>query len=121
MKRQQLLKLLVLREIMDDSEEPNHIYENVAKEAAVCGVPATRQIVYLLLLELVAHGLARSYDIQRRPIVAFNGVPQIEEIDRYCFLRTGEGRAVFLGARESGPWPFNDEGDLVSGWTPPPE
>jgi hypothetical protein len=116
MNQQELLRLLVLVEIADDYEEANHVYDNVAKRAAACGIAANRQSVYLLLLELVEQGLARSYVIRQDPIVEFDGVPKLDQIEGYCFFRTDKGLEIFLAAREAGPWPFDDEGDLVPGW-----
>jgi hypothetical protein len=121
MRPQQLLRLLVLGEIADDYEEPNHIYENVARRATACGIATTQQLVELLLLELVEQGMAKAYDLRAEDGAELAGAPRLDQVSEYYFLITSEGLAAFVAARTAGPWPFDDEGDLVDGWCPPPE
>jgi hypothetical protein len=109
---------LVLAAISDDYEEPNHIYQNVARRATACGVPATRGLVELLLLELVEQQLAKAYDLLTDPEGEFEGVPKLADIGKYYFLITQEGLAALLAAREAEPWPFDEEDELVPGWIP---
>jgi hypothetical protein len=110
----------VLAEIADDYEEPKHVWENVEQRARFSGIAVTKSEIYHLLLQAVADGLAKPYDLAvKGPVVELPVAPPLERIEGYYFWITEKGRDLHLLAREREQWPFDDEGELVPGWVPP--
>ena len=120
MKRDELVRQLVLAEIADDYEEPDHIWENVAQRAEMCSLPVERAMIARILLELVDLGLARAYDLSLRgPARELDTAPPLEQIAKYYFWITPQGKDVHLTYRTTVGWPFDDEGDIRSDWVAP--
>jgi hypothetical protein len=121
MNRNGLKRLLVLTEIADDYEEPGHIYENVAKEAKLCGMAIEPSEILKILVDLIESGEAKAYRLLpvKGPAGEVQGVPSLDELGDYYFWITKKG----LEARSSSAdnWPFDGEGELLPGWSSPAE
>jgi hypothetical protein len=117
MKPEALIRMLVLAEISDDYEEPQHVYENVSVRARLCGIPVERLDVQRVLLSYVDAGLARAYHFDREIEDAATVTPGLDEVGHYYFKITKEGLAALDSSGY--PWPFDDEGDLLPDWRPP--
>jgi len=120
MNRNDLKRLLVLTEIADDYEEPEHIYENVAAEAKLCGMTIQPLEVMRILVELIEGGLARAYRLSGiAPAELIQGAPELDELHGYYFRITKKGLEVHSSVADQ--WPFDGEGDLLPNWRAPSE
>jgi len=108
--------MLVLNEIADDFEEPDHIRGRLSELGSDCGLAVDPSDVNHALVDLVKLGWAKAYDLWKEPREELQAVPGLEEVGKYYYWITPEGRHIqssFEG------WPFDDEGAPVPGWLPP--
>lgn len=121
MKEHDFVRLLVLVQISDDYEEPEHIYENVAGKAMLCGITVQPADIGKVLVDLVESGLAKAYRLSTtEPAIEIEGAPPVDQVQGYYFLITERGKEVIDSSRDE-RWPFDDEGALRPGWCPPRE
>lgn len=121
MKRYELIRLLVLVDISDDYEEPAHIYQNIAERAGILGITVRPQDVDGALADLTESGLAKAYKLSTRaPATEIQGVPPLGRFQDYYFWITEKGKAVVDSTRDE-QYPFDDEGGILPGWSPPAE
>jgi hypothetical protein len=114
--RCEIVRLLVLNAIADDYEEPRHIFETIIGPSELCGVPIQPKDVDTVLVQLVEMGLASAYELTpTAPAVEIQGVPRLDQVNRYYFFITKRGREVHATLN----WPFDEEGALLPGWIPP--
>jgi len=119
MSQHDLIRLLVLVEISDDYEEPEHVYENVAKRARLCGMVIQFVDVRTALMELVGSGLAKAYRLSTTAqAMEIQGFPPVDQVHEYYFWITEKGKGIVDSTRGDS-WPFDDEGDLRPDWSPP--
>jgi hypothetical protein len=121
MKRRELVRFFVLMEIAEDYEEPQHIEHNVAERAKICGIPFNPEDVRTSLVELVESGLAKAYKLStREPFVErIEGLPAPDAFEEYYFWITPYGKDSLACWRHE--WPFDDEGEVLPGWSLPAE
>jgi hypothetical protein len=116
--RHKLIGSFVLAEISDDYEEPEHVYENVAERARICGMSVQQLEIRTMLLELVQMGLAKTYILStREPAIEVQGPPSLDNIHDFYFWITEEGKTALSSLRRC--WPLDDEDSLLPGWSPP--
>jgi len=109
-----------MAQIADDYEEPWYVYENVATRARACGIAVDQQTVNRVLVDLVKNGLAKAYRIPiGGNITEAEHAPPPDEVGGYYFWITATGKDCHLATRAREMWPFDDEGELRSDWTPP--
>lgn len=113
--------MFVLNEISDDYEGLLHITDNVAREAAKCGISLDSSDVLRGLTDLIGSGFAKAYKLYStgQPADVIDGLPDPSEIHDCYFLITEQGMERQLS--ELGGWPFDDQGSLRDAWTPPVE
>jgi hypothetical protein len=115
MNRDELIRMFVLDEIMDDYEELDHITERIAPSGAQCGVVIRKQDVVQALISLTENGFAKAYSLGNNS-KEIEGVPTLDEIqdpDQYkrCyFWVTDNGREEH--SRQDSLWPFDEDGEL---------
>jgi hypothetical protein len=122
MMRSELKRMLVLNEISDDYEEPQHIHERLAPLAEQCRMPITPEDVRQALIDLVQAGWAKAYPLamgEKGEEIrdAIQGLPP-ERVGEHYYWITDEGRKIqnaFTG------FPFDDRGAMIPGWCPPAE
>lgn len=118
MTRRDLIWLLVLAEISDDYEEPEHIYERVARRAEICGTRMEPDEVRQVLKELVNSGFAKVYRLSPiKPIAEVGGFPSVESFEDYYYYITPEGKDALAARRDQ--WPLDGEDNPLPGWTAP--
>jgi hypothetical protein len=121
MNRKELIRLAVLGEISDDYEEPTHVFRCVEERLRTCGVGVTPDDLRGSLVDLIESGLAKAYWLwgSGHDAKEVQGVPAANHFQEHYFLITDEGkRALDIWRIE---WPFDEEGDLIAGWSPPSE
>lgn len=119
MTRVDLTRMLVLNEISDDFEEPQHIHEVLAPLAEKCQFIITQEEVKQALIHLVRSGLARAYRLSPwSEGEEIQGAPLPEQAGDYYYWITDEGRKT-QGAFKG--WPFDGRGGAIPGWSPPDE
>lgn len=110
-----LVRMLVLDEIMDDYEELDHITERMAPLGAQCGVVIQKQAVVQALISLTENGFAKAYSLGRNS-KEIEGVTPMDNIQapdlyrRYYFWVTGNGREEHK--KQDSLWPFDEDGRL---------
>jgi hypothetical protein len=118
MTQRDLLGLLVLAQIADDYEEMDHIYEMVCERANRCGIVARMDDIGALLIELVASGLAGAYRLSTKsPPIEIMPPLRPEDLKEYYFWVTPKGVELFQSSRDQ--LPFDEEDELVPGWSIP--
>ena len=118
MYRIEVVRTLVLAEISDDFEEPEHVNENITEIARLCGLSVERSEVLSMLRDLVESGYAKAYLLSMKgPAVEVEGpLPQDGTPDLY-FLITDEGLKALAAWRRG--WHLSDEGILLPDRLPP--
>jgi hypothetical protein len=117
MTRADLLKLLILGEIADDYEGLDHIASHVITRAQLCGLSVSPEEVHGLLTDVLRSGFASAYDVSVDPPVQVSAKEVIGHLQGYYFWATEEGKRWFRSSWAE--WPFDEEGQLVSGWSAP--
>jgi hypothetical protein len=119
MRRFDLIQMLVLDEISDDFEEPQHIHERLAHLSERCQLTITQENVRQALTDLVQSGRAKAYRLSLGdPGEEIQGAPPPERANDYYYWITDEGRKIqeaFDGC------PFDGRGGMIPGWRPPAE
>jgi hypothetical protein len=115
MTRAELVRLAVLLNISDDYEEPVHVYEVVAYELGLCGLSLVPEETQKALIELTESGLAKAYYLGPGPGEELQGIPPFDGSHSYYFLITDDGFQTLAAWRKD--WPFDDEGELIPGWS----
>jgi hypothetical protein len=106
MNRDELIRMFVLDEIMDDYEELDHITERIARWGAKCGVVIQKQDVVQALISLTENGFAKAYSNSKE----IEGVPPLDAIQdpdlytRCYFWVTDSGREEHK--RQDSLWPL---------------
>jgi hypothetical protein len=116
MTRYELIRMLVLNEISDDYEEPQHIYERLAALGCQPGLAIEPREVSRALIDAVELGWAKAYDLSRDPAQETPVSQVVDRANDYYYWITPRGREVqsaFNG------WPFDDNGEPLPGWSPP--
>ncbi len=118
MTRRDLIWLLVLAEISDDYEEPEHIQERVARRAEICGTLAEAEDVRQSLIELVNSGFAKVYRLSpKAPVAEIPEFPAADSYGDYYYYITKEGKDALAAKRDR--WPLDGEDSLLPGWVIP--
>jgi hypothetical protein len=119
MTRDELVRRFVLNEITDDYEEPQHIYESIAKYSPGCGLYISMQEVTEGIADLIRAGLARAYRLTptSRSAEEIEGVPTSDQMSNLYFCATPKG--MELQSSDPDWYPFDDSGGLRKDWTPP--
>jgi hypothetical protein len=115
-KRQDLLRSLVLSEISDDYEEPGHVYENVSRRAELCGMTVLPDDVGSVLIDLTNAGDAKAYWLWVDPPREIQEVLSLAHIHGYYFLITDKGKGSLLSGRHE--WPLDEEDCVLPGRLP---
>jgi len=120
MNRTELVQLLVLREICDDYENVDQIiFPRVAKDAAKHGLAIERSEIVDALAGLVQDGLAKAYLLcSHQPYsTELQGMPPLDVIEEnFETFFWATKRGIDLQCPHMTSWPFDDEGELRSGW-----
>ena len=117
MQRYVLIRMFVLDVMADDYENLEMIYGELHKFGERCGLTLRASEILAALIQLIELGLAKAYWLWQPPVREIEGVPPLDEIDRYYFWLTEEGRKVQLADYEN--WPFDTEGAVRRDWVCP--
>jgi hypothetical protein len=117
MKRDDLIRMFVLDVMADDYENLEMIYTEIHKFGERCGLTFHPSEILTALIDLIELGLARAYWLWQHPARGIEGVPPLDEIDKYYFWLTEEGKKVQLADYEN--WPFDTAGAIRKEWVPP--
>lgn len=110
--------MLVLNEIADDYEEPDHVHERLAKRTRQFGLHIDLTEVNRALIDLVRLGWAKAYDLWKQPPEEFPAALDVENVGDYYYWITAPGLEAHSSFEN---WPFGEEGEIVPGWATPAE
>ena len=120
MNRNEVVRLLVLNEIMDDYENVDQmILKGVTELGAKLGWSIDRTEVVNALAELIQQGLAKAYDLSSPPPhIPLQGMPAMDVVENMTdevfhtyFYVTPAGMEYHLA--EDMPWPFDDDENVI--------
>ncbi len=111
MRRNDLIRLMVLNAICDDYENVDQmILPYVEKDCAKLGLTMERSEIVNALSELVGGGLARAYPLpSSEPLQGMPGLDAVEENFTTYFFITEKGMDLHLS--DDTWWPFDDQGE----------
>jgi hypothetical protein len=127
MSRAELIRMLVLTSIADDYENLEQIAKGVTRMSTECGMSVSAFEILDALADLIESNTAKACrsDSFKNRWTELDGMPERTEIGSRCetatddawFWVTERGKQMVLAPDTDGP--FDDEGELRAGWTPP--